>query len=379
MQMNKGLLAALMFLLPLSASDFPAWVSNLETRKIEVSAGIWDISTGKLLEGHQTDRALIPASTTKVISTYAMLKAWKPDTRLETEVFGDLQEGVVRGDLVVKGHGDPLLTSERIWLLAQELKHRGVIRITGRIRPDQSAFDGQMYGIGWENTSFNTTPPILPLSANFNRDDAGKMVRDPNVHATEVITKIFRETGLIIEESPAPGGELRKLASVSSPPLRRLVQDINKFSNNFMVEMLVKSFGEGTWPRGVARIQGFYKTVLDLGPDKIALTDGSGLSKENRLSARTLAIVLRAAWHDFEVGPEFVNSLKIIGGEPWKLRVKDPNLSRRVRCKTGHLSGVTSLCGYLQTPNGSVRVFAIILNGNAQEEDVWELVSRWAN
>ena len=114
-------------------------------------------------------------------------------------------------------------------------------------------------------------------------------------------------------------------------------------------------------------------------PASSEITDGSGLSKDDRLSARTLAIVLRAAWHDFEVGPEFVDSLKIIGGEPWKLRVKDPNLSRRIRCKTGHLSGVVSVCGYLQTPDGKLRVFAIILNGDANDDDVWEMVSHWAN
>jgi len=119
--------------------------------------------------------------------------------------------------------------------------------------------------------------------------------------------------------------------------------------------------------------------MLNLPPEKIAITDGSGLSKDNHLSAKTLAIVLRAAWNDFEVGPEMVDSLKIIGGETFKLRVKDPNLTRRIRCKTGHLNGVTSVCGYLQTPDGKLRVFAIILNGNCSLEDAWEQVSRWAN
>ena len=158
MLLKKCLLATLTLTLPLAAADFPAWVSGLEARKIEVTAGIWDLPTGKLLEGHHPDLALTPASTTKVLSTYAMLKTWKADTQLETEVFGDLQNGVVHGDLVVKGHGDPLLTSERIWLLAQDLKHKGIHRVTGRIKTDQSTFDAQMYGIGWENTSTSTTP-----------------------------------------------------------------------------------------------------------------------------------------------------------------------------------------------------------------------------
>ncbi|MBK8792142.1 MAG: D-alanyl-D-alanine carboxypeptidase [Holophaga sp.] len=361
------------------ASSFKAWVAHLETKGVRVSAGLWDLPSGRLLEGHQTALALVPASTTKVVSTYALLKTWKPSFELETEVWGDLQNGTVRGDLVFKGGGDPFFTKERIWLLMQELKVRGLQRVAGRVRLDQSAFDGQLLGNGWENTSSDTTPPILPLSVNFNRDDNGRILRSPERYAVEFLTRMLKECGIAVDGGPDTAGPATKIAALTSPPLRQLVQDINKFSNNFMVEMLVKRYGEGSWAKGIQRIQGFYTSVLELGPEEITITDGSGLSKDNRLSARTLAIILRAAWNDFEVGPEFVDSLKIIGGEPWKLSVRDPNLSRRVRCKTGHLTGVSSVCGYLQAPDGKLRVFVILLNGETKADDLWEMVSRWAN
>ncbi len=380
--MNVRLVSALislLALLPVQADDLKTWITREESRNVKISAGLWDLATGKLLEGYQTDQALIPASTTKVISTYALLKTWKPNSVIETEIYGDLQGSTVRGDLVIKGTGDPFLTSERLWLMAQELKGRGIQRITGRIQLDQSAFDTQRYGNGWGSTSSNTTPPILPLSVNFNRDDKGRLVYDPEPLALETITRIFRETGLVIEGQPSKGTPITKLMAFPSLPLRALIQDVNKYSNNFMIEMMVKRLGDGNWPKGIQRIQTFYQSVLTLGPDKVAITDGSGLSKDNRLSARTLAMVLRAAWNDFEVGPEFVDSLKIIGGEPWQLHIKDPNLARRIRCKTGHLTDVTSVCGYLQTPDGHLRVFAILLNGNSSDEDVWSMVSAWAN
>jgi D-alanyl-D-alanine carboxypeptidase/D-alanyl-D-alanine-endopeptidase (penicillin-binding protein 4) len=350
----------------------------MEAKGNQVSAGIWDVQTGRALESHQQDLALTPASVTKVVSTYALLRTWKPDFELETTVYGDLAGGVVKGDLIMKGGGDPFLTTERIFVLAQDLKRLGVLRVTGRIRLDQTAFDLQRYGNGWENTSSNTTPPVVPLSVNFSRDERGVIVADPDRLAVETITRVFAEAGILVDNGPGGGGG-RKLLDFKSPPLRMLIQDINKFSNNFMVEMLVKRFGDGSWPRGIAKIQAFYKEQFGLGPDKIAITDGSGLSKSNLLSAKTLAIILRGAVNDFEVGPEMVASLKVIGGEPWKLRIKDPNLARRVRCKTGHLSGVTTVCGLLQTPDGKQRIFAILLNGNPHEEDAWEQVSRWAN
>ena len=377
--MRLAILLLLPSLLLGAEPSFREWARRLEARGISVSAGLWDAGTGKALERHHDDLALVPASTTKVITTYALLKTLKPETTIDTEVWGDLKDGVVQGDLIFKGDGDPLLTSERIWMLAQMLKKQGIQRVTGAIRLDQSAFDAQREPQGWENTSADTLPVVRALSVNFNRDENGRLVADAERLARETLRRILQETGIAVEERTGGGGEPRRLAAWTSPPLRTLVQDINKWSNNFMIEMLVRRFGAGSWPRGVQRIQDFYRAAFNLGPEAIQITDGSGLSKDNRLSARTLAIILRGAYHDFEAGPEFVSSLKIIGGEPWRLKVKDPNLARRVRVKTGHLDRVTSLCGYLQTLDGQIRVFAILLNGPAREDDVWDQVSRWAN
>ncbi len=376
-----GVAMVLVMALPgLRAEDLRTWARGLERRGVKVSAGLWDAGTGKAIERYKDTLALIPASTTKAVTTYALLKSLKPDFTLETEVWGDLQNGTVQGDLVFKGGGDPFLTSERIWLLAHALRRAGVDRVTGGIRLDQSAFDAQREPEGWENTTADTLPPVQALSVNFNRDDRGRIVGDPDGLARRTLQEILQEAGIVFEGRPAPANpEPRKLLAWPSLPLRDLVLDINKWSNNFMVEMLVRRFGEGSWPRGVRRIQDFYAATFGLPADDIHITDGSGLSKENRLSARTLAIVLRAGYHDFEVGPEYVASLKIIGGEPWKLRMKDPNLARRLRVKSGHLDRVDSLCGYIQMPDGRVRVFAILLNGPASDEDIWPLVSRWAN
>jgi len=375
----KVLLAFALSALALPAQDFKAWARGLEKRGVKVSAGLWDMGTGKVIDRHQEERALIPASTTKALTTYALLKTLKPDFTLETEIWGDLRDGVVQGDLTFKGDGDPLLTSERIWMLAQALKKLGVQRVTGSIRLDQNAFDGQREPQGWENTTADSLPAVLPLSVNFNRDDMGKPVADPERLSRETLQKILQDSGIAIEGKANGPGTPRKLLGWTSPPLRALVADINKWSNNFMIEMLVRKYGEGSWPRGIQRIQAFYDSVFDLGPGVVAITDGSGLSKANRLSARTLATVLRGAYHDFDVGPEFLASLKLTAERPWKLREKDASLTRRVRVKSGHLDGVTSLCGYLQARDGQVRVFAILLNGPCGDEDIWEQVSRWAD
>jgi D-alanyl-D-alanine carboxypeptidase/D-alanyl-D-alanine-endopeptidase (penicillin-binding protein 4) len=371
--------AALLLATSPGITDQPDWATHLQNRGIQVSAGVWDLPPGKLIEGFQPELALVPASTTKVVSSYAILRTLKPDYQLSTSVLGNLQQGTVRGDLVMKGNGDPFLTNEHVWMLAQELKARGVVNVTGGVRLDQGAFDKQRYGTGWENTSSNTTPPVLPLSVNFNRDSNGAITKDPERLAKDVISRIFSETGITIEGGADADGEKPLIVSYKSPPLRNLVESVNKYSNNFITEMLVKHFGNGSWSRGVARIQSFYETSLKLPPSEIKITDGSGLSKQNRLSAKTLSTILRAGWHDFEVGPEFVSSLKFIGGEPYGTSLKDPNLRRRVRCKTGHLTDVDCMCGFIHMPDGSIRVFAILLNGPCTKEDVEYVLKLWAN
>ena len=378
--MRKAVLMMVLGAMALRADDFTDWYRGLQKRGVQVSAGCWELDTGKSVAREGEQRLLIPASTTKVVSTYALLKTWKPDFQVETEVWGELdREGTVVGDLIFKGGGDPFLISERLYLLARQLRDLGVKRVAGELRIDQSAFDDQRWGTGWENTSADTTPTIVPFAVNFGRNGQGRLATDPDRVAREELLTVLQDVGIPVAGKKGLKDVPAKLLSFPSPPLRMLVQDINKFSNNFMVETLTKKFGEGSWDRGVARIHDFYAKIFGLGPDQVKLTDGSGLSKENRLSAQTLAIVLRAAWFDFEVGPEFVSSLKIIGGEPFKLRHKDANLARRVRVKSGYLDNVRTLCGYLQMPDGRWRVFAILLNGATTEDDLWDQVSRWAN
>jgi len=376
---NVFAVLALAFTASPSITSQPAWVPHLQARGVQVSAGVWDLATGKIIDGYQPELALIPASTTKVVSTYAILKTLKPDYQLETTVWGDLQQGAVRGDLVVKGGGDPFLTNEHIWNLARQVKLRGISRVSGRLRLDQGAWDSQRYGAGWENTSSNTTPPILPLSVNFNRDKNGNISRNPEKLAMDVFTEIFGDVGISFAGQEDNGIEKKLIASYKSPTLHVLTNSVNKISNNFIAEMLVKNFGGGSWASGVARVQEFYKDNLNLTQEEVRITDGSGLSKLNRLSARTLSTILRAAWHDFEVGPEFVSSLKYIGAEPYESRIKDPNLTRRVRCKTGHLDNVDTMCGYIHMPDGNVRVFAILLNGPCTGPDVDYILKLWAN
>jgi D-alanyl-D-alanine carboxypeptidase/D-alanyl-D-alanine-endopeptidase (penicillin-binding protein 4) len=365
---------------PVATQSFDGWAKGLEARGIKVSAAVYDLQSGKLIEGWKENQALTPASTTKALTTYALMKVWKPNYTVPTEIWGDLDNGVVKGDLVFKGAGDPLLVDEQIWNIAEQMKKLGVTKVTGRIVADQSFFDGQLYGNGWQDTTRDTWPTLAALSVDFNRANEGApYTTDPTAFAQDTITRILAGDGIAIDGGKGKAAAPRLLLTHDSPPLRELIGDINKFSNNFMIETLVKRYGDGNSARGLQKILDFYKVNFGFGPDQLSLTDACGLSKQNRIAARTLAAVLRTAYFDFESGPEYTASLKVLGGEPFKLRHKDANLAWRVRVKSGYLADARSLAGFIQMPDGRLRVFTIILNGDSKEDDIWDQVSRWAN
>jgi D-alanyl-D-alanine carboxypeptidase/D-alanyl-D-alanine-endopeptidase (penicillin-binding protein 4) len=143
---------------------------------------------------------------------------------------------------------------------------------------------------------------------------------------------------------------------------------MNKNSNNFMAEMILKTLGAqfvgipGTTASGVEMVRAFLSGI-GVSPAAITLADGSGLSDDDRVTARLIAEVLMKGRADFEIGPELVTSLPI-GGADGTLndRFGGEQARRRVRAKTGRVSGCVSLAGYVANRDARVFAFAILAN-----------------
>jgi len=171
--------------------------------------------------------------------------------------------------------------------------------------------------------------------------------------------------------------DARLLHRHESKPLSLIVSDLGKYSNNFVAEQLLKamSFERGDSPGtsggGVSVLTGF---LLSRGVPEEAfhIADGSGYSRDNRLTTRAITTVLSSVCDDFETAYEFVAGLSI-GGVDGTLgdRMGFPGLKGMVRAKTGLLDGVTAVSGLLYTVAGDVVVFSIITNGSACE--AWRL------
>src|SRR6266571_6052419 len=198
-----------------------------------------------------------------------------------------------------------------------------------------------------------------------------RSVEEPALYALNAFREIARAEHIEFKGSLTVGTvpeKARELHTYESRPLGALVRDMNKNSNNFMAEMVLKTLGAqfvetpGT-SAGGAMVVRDYLSGLGLDLSNTRMVDGSGLSDEDRVSARLLAEVLARAWDDFEIGPEIVASLPI-GGADGTLdeRFGGEGSRRRVRSKTGRIAAALTLAGYVANHDGRTFAFAVLAN-----------------
>jgi PBP4 family serine-type D-alanyl-D-alanine carboxypeptidase len=198
-------------------------------------------------------------------------------------------------------------------------------------------------------------------------------VEDPALYTTSVFADRLRRVGIEVE-----GGErvvhrwqregarsATLLVSHTSPRMSDIVKIINKRSQNFFAEQVLKTLGavfkaDGSFASGA---QVVYDVLQGLGLETGGLTieDGSGLSHLNRLTARRTAELL-VAMRSHRLFDEFYESLAIAGEDGNPRRLDSPAVLGNVHSKTGTLRGVSALSGYVTTSDGELLVFSILIN-----------------
>lgn len=171
------------------------------------------------------------------------------------------------------------------------------------------------------------------------------------------------------------------LAESESKPIEHILSDMNKFSNNFVAEMMTKNMGlkkqsPGSISSGIQVIREHLKSLGILN-EQLDLVNPSGLTRENRITAKSLWTVLSYHQNHFSTFPEYLSSLPIGGVDgTLKRRFKEDGLTRKVRAKTGLLNGVTSLSGYVEDKNNGMIPFVFMYNGPADAGRVREIIDQ---
>jgi D-alanyl-D-alanine carboxypeptidase/D-alanyl-D-alanine-endopeptidase (penicillin-binding protein 4) len=328
-----------------------------------------DLSTGKVLYGRNQSLSLAPASNEKLALTYGLLKTLGPTFRIDTEVLGEgqLQGTVWNGDLVLRGYGDPSLSTADLRLLAQQVRAQGIRRVSGSVRGDESYFDARRTVSGWKASFYgDESPPISALVVDRDRP-FGVLAREPALAAATVFRKTLKAAGVAVTAPPTVGSVAEfsmPLASVSSPTLATLIRYMDRESDNFTAEMLLKALGAAQSDRGTSAAGAVVVTTAlsDAGIPLagVRIVDGSGLSRLDRLTAGALVGILQASWANPDIRPFVVAALPVAGvNGTLEDRMRRAPARGNVLAKTGTTSDASALSGYVK----SRYVFAVLQNG----------------
>jgi D-alanyl-D-alanine carboxypeptidase/D-alanyl-D-alanine-endopeptidase (penicillin-binding protein 4) len=345
------------------------------------------LDRGDTLFSWNADERLTPASNLKLFSTAAALHYLGPEFRWSTYLLsgGDLRGGVLAGDLVLFGTGDPTLGSARfpgtaraLDALADSLRALGVREVAGSVVADGSFFDPRLRAEGWTREDLASWYGA-PVSAVVTAENlsGGRPVDEPLRVAADRFRAALARAGIAVRggvrtvrepslslagfHARRPGTGARVLATHRSPALREVVRVTNHVSHNLFADEALKTVGRvaigegsfGAGERAVARM------LPDADPPR--MLDGSGLSRLDRASARTVVALLAAMARSPE-SAAFRESLPVAGSRTGLRRMWNTEAAGNLRAKTGTLATVSSLSGYVTAANGERLAFAIIAN-----------------
>jgi D-alanyl-D-alanine carboxypeptidase/D-alanyl-D-alanine-endopeptidase (penicillin-binding protein 4) len=325
-----------------------------------------DAATGEVLYAHNATRPVVPASNEKLPVAWTALTLLGPAYRFRTEVLGagERTGSIWRGDLYLAGSGDPTLTAADLARLARAIRASGIRRVTGRIRGDESAYDGRRGAPGWKRYFIGGETP--PLSALVVDRASGWPALSPALLAARSLREALAVRGVTVVGRHALGTAPATAVPVAvhrSARLSTIVQEMNRTSDNFVAEMLLKRLGTlaggvGTTAAGARVVLGEMRAA-GISTTGVRLADGSGLSSLDRVTASALAGVIRAGIQDHRIANAFVDSLAV-AGRNGTLRTRLPALAGIVRGKTGTTDLACSLSGMI----GDGVVFSVLQNGN---------------
>jgi D-alanyl-D-alanine carboxypeptidase/D-alanyl-D-alanine-endopeptidase (penicillin-binding protein 4) len=329
-----------------------------------------DLTSGNVLFSQNGGLPLAPASNEKLPLTYALLSNLDASYRIETDVLGEgSQEGATfDGSLVLEGGGDPTLSTAGLRSLAGQLRAVGIRHVTGGIVGDESYFDARRTVAGWKPSFYlEESPPLSALVVDRAR--VGRYVsRTPALAAATAFRTVLRSAGIVVDGAASVGQVddfSVPLAHIDSPTLASIIRFMDRESDNFTAELLLKQLGAVVLNRGTSAAGAtvVMQTLAEAGVPMtgVRIVDGSGLSLLDRLTANAVAALLRSAWNEPDVRPAFVASLPVAGvNGTLQDRLRKPPARGRVLAKTGTTSDASALSGFVSTRF----LFAVLQNGH---------------
>jgi D-alanyl-D-alanine carboxypeptidase/D-alanyl-D-alanine-endopeptidase (penicillin-binding protein 4) len=346
---------------------------NDERLGSNVSGVVLDADSDDTVWDHNADTALMPASNTKLATATAALTVLGPNHQFKTKVvYGD-------GTLTLVGGGDRTLTSADLGEMAKDavagLKAAGLTSV--KVAVDDSLFPEPTLARGWNDGYYpDSVAPVRALVVD------GHAVSDTSIDAGQVFAKQLAADGITVD-----GEVTRRTAAVTDVPvachksakLSDIVRHLIKVSDNNIAETLLRMTAlragqPATFEGGAAVVRDVLSQRYGVSLENFEMYDGSGLSRDTRISARTLAEILdllteKRYEHLLGSIREGLPAAGVEGGTlgPEWGRFDDENSKcavGKVYGKTGTLTGAIALSGLTQGKDGQWKVFSFVENGS---------------
>jgi serine-type D-Ala-D-Ala carboxypeptidase/endopeptidase (penicillin-binding protein 4) len=351
---------------------------------LHIGYEIYSLKQKTIIAACNQGHIFTPGSTTKLFTAIYALDKLGPDYAFETDLLidGSIKKGILHGDLIIKGSGDPSLTTPDLEQMFMRLAKKGIRHITGNIYIDNGEFDEECYqpgcclnnlGYSWNNPvrAFIVDRQVVGINeiSTVCFMKKNETVENLFLDAERVINPALSKAGIIVDGDIALNETKKgkKIISHRSAPLKDIIKTILKESDNLYSDCLFKKIGAinygtpGTWLKGMRALQDFISNKLKIERDAVLIFDGSGKSRYNLFSPHHLMTLLSYA-RGQRYFPLLFESLPIssVDGSLQK-RMRD--IPYAVRAKTGSMYGATSLAGYARTEADTLE-FVIMVNGD---------------
>jgi len=371
------------------------FVNRPEFRTAEWAILVVNPGRGDTVYEHNPALLMVPASNMKIITSSVALTQLGADFRYKTTfaTHGSISNGILNGDLVVTGRGDPTLSDHMrgsaiaaMDTIADSIVAHGIRSITGHIYSGADNFPGPAVGEGWDWDDLSTSDGAGVDELLFNEGMSRAVMHlengDSTVKSAPAVVPTqdyLRELQLALERRgvtvgqgvaativPQDGVHLDTMFVVKSVTLAQMLPYFLKPSQNQMGEALMRTVGlertgVGTADSGIA-VARRQLTAWGIPRDGYQLHDGSGMARADLISPETIVRILDR----MRTSPDsaiFYNSLPIAGVDGTTAhRMIGTPAADNVHAKTGSLHWVRSLSGYVTDADGERLLFSILAN-----------------
>ncbi len=352
-----------------------------------IGCEIYSLKNNCPVLAHNANQLFTPASNTKLFSSVLALELLGQDFRFKTSLVtdGKRHKNELVGNVYIQGSGDPMLTRHDLARLIKNLADRKITKIVGDFCIDLTLYDQEYFapgssiddlGASWNNPVCSLMVDRKPLGINvapyisfMDRTRIKSMFFPGNQFIKQVLAKYGIELTGSITQKIVPQKYVH-LKHHLSPPLFDLLNKVLKDSDNLIADCLFKKAGacycnaSGNWQNAADAQKQWIKKNKILPTSDYVIKDGSGRSRYNLIAPGHIISLLK--WvHRQSYFDTFCKSLAIAGVDG-RLKNRMTSNAPRIYAKTGTLSGVTGLSGYIRTDHDQF-AFSILINGFTQD------------